>query len=63
MITDFPAGPEFPNAHQFAENGDPIYKFGVVKCTETGDNYRVVQITRPYDAPFTVEFQLFGSIE
>ena len=63
VITDFPAGTEFPNAHQFAENGDPIYRFGVVKCTETGDNYRMVQMTRPDDVPFTVEFRLFGSID
>lgn len=63
VITDFPGGTEFPNAHQFAENGDPIYKFGVVKCTETADNYRVIQMTRPNDSPFTIGFQVFGSID
>ena len=63
VVTEFPSETEFPNSHQFADNGDPIYKFGTVKCTETADNYRVIQMTRPNDAPFTVEYQVFGLID
>lgn len=54
---------EFPNAHDFDDDGSPIYKFDIVHCKETLDKYQVIQIRRPNKNAFTVKLEVYGVVQ